>query len=160
METEKIGYDRCEICDSRLDDRQWPKCRSCYRNFEEVSALTNDRETITEEQKRLYLALKARNWEPELEYEDHYAEGKYKTVDIAILSARLFIEVNGSQHTENYEQLRSDLWRSYYSFNNGFLTLSVFNKAINTTEFHRIVNTIDNIAKERKQQITEQKKAG
>jgi very-short-patch-repair endonuclease len=156
MGTESVK--RCEICDSQLENERWPKCLSCYEDSKKISALTKDSETITEEQKRLYLALKAKNWEPELEYEDHYAEGKYKTVDIAILSARLFIEVNGSQHVEDCKQLKKDLWRSHFSFNKGFLTLSVFNKAINTTEFHRIVNVIDRIAKERKRQIIEQEK--
>ncbi|MDR1182362.1 MAG: hypothetical protein LBL13_10345 [Bacteroidales bacterium] len=161
MEAESIK--RCEICDNQLDDgyKQWPKCPSCHANIKEMRALIDDIQErqskkgvtreITPEQKKLYLALKARNWDPELEHED-----EYKTVDIAILAAKLYIEVNGSQHANNPNQLKSDLWRSYYSFRDGFLTLPVFNIALNDAEFHQIVNIINDIAKERKQAIKNQ----
>jgi hypothetical protein len=150
---------RCEICDRQICNgyEHYSKCPSCHENDKNMQILITNIENggtkkITAVQKKLYLALKALNWDPELEYED-----KHKTVDIAILSAKLFIEVNGTQHAENCDQLRKDLWRSHYSFQKVFLTLSVFNKALNSAEFHQIVSAINDIAKERKQQITKQK---
>jgi hypothetical protein len=114
----------------------------------------NEKFSVSEEQINLYLALEAKNWVVELEYKDYYDpkdKSKYKTVDIAILSARLYIEVNGMQHAKDYRQLRSDLWRSYFSFSAGFLTLSVFNEAIQSQdEFHQIVNVINDIAQKRR----------
>jgi very-short-patch-repair endonuclease len=154
--SEVIITKRCEICDRQfnninvttVDGQMW--CRSCSMNKKEMDALIKNikkqqpEKEITLEQQKLYLALKALNWEMELEYKDGH-----KTVDIAILSANLFIEVNGSHHANNSNQLRSDLWRIHSSLKDGFLTLPVFNEALNGTEFHQTVSVINDIAKER-----------
>lgn len=54
----------------------------------------------------------------------------YKTVDLAILSAWVYIEVDGSQHTNNTKQALADLKRTYYSFKKGFLTLHIPNALV------------------------------
>ncbi|MDR0604855.1 MAG: hypothetical protein LBG80_11185 [Bacteroidales bacterium] len=152
---------RCEICDRQfnnininiIDGQMW--CSSCCKNKKKMDALIKNINTqqpkkeITFEQQKLYLALKALNWEMELEYKDGH-----KTVDIAILSANLFIEVNGSHHANDPNQLRSDLWRIHSSLKDDFLTLPIFNKALNGSEFHQTVSIINDIAKERKQAMT------
>jgi hypothetical protein len=157
---------RCEICDRQLvSEKEYHKCFSCYEKYQNTIALVKSirsadgKNNITEEQINLYLALVAKNWEVDLEYKDYYDpkdSSKYKTVDIAILSAKLYIEINGMQHVRDYQQLRSDLWRSYFSFDAGFLTLSVFNDAIKSRdEFHQIVNVINDIARRRKDSINQ-----
>lgn len=148
---------RCEICDRQLvSEKEYRKCFSCYERYQRVLELIKhmNMKKISEEQINLYLALEAKNWDVEIEYKDYYDpkdKSKYKTIDIAILSARLYIEVNGMQHAKDHGQLRSDLWRSYFSFEAGFLTLSVFNESIKSNdEFHFIVDVINDIAKKRK----------
>jgi hypothetical protein len=151
---------RCEICDRQICNgyEHYSICPSCHENDKNIQVLIKNIEKggtkkITAVQKKLYLALKALNWEPEMEYEDGH-----KTVDIAILAANLFIEVNGSQHAENSDQLRRDLWRSHSSLKKGFLTLPVYNMALKDAEFHQIVSAINDIAKERKQALKIEKR--
>jgi len=64
----------------------------------------------TEEATRLYLSLKRRGVPAELEKYDGY-----KTIDIAVVDARVNIEVDGHQHVSNPKQALSDLKRTYFS---------------------------------------------
>jgi len=73
----------------------------------------------------LYDALKARNIDAILEYNDGH-----KTVDIAVLDAKLFIEVDGLQHFTNPEQIMRDFKRSHYSDGDDFRTFYVTNQII------------------------------
>ena len=77
---------------------------------------------------------------------------RFKTVDIAIHSAKLYVEVDGDHHYHDSEQVWSDLWRSFYSSlpTKNFLTLHIPNHLIkNRDSFHRIVDAIKGIAHER-----------
>jgi very-short-patch-repair endonuclease len=60
-----------------------------------------------------------------LEYNDGH-----KTVDIAILDAKLFIEVDGLQHFTKPEQILRDFKRSHYSDGDDFRTFYVTNQII------------------------------
>lgn len=73
----------------------------------------------------LYDALKARNIDAILEYNDGH-----KTVDLAILDAKLFIEVDGLQHFTNPDQILRDFKRSHYSDGDDFRTFYVTNQII------------------------------
>ena len=73
----------------------------------------------------LYEALKTRNIDAILEYNDGH-----KTVDIAVLDAKLFIEVDGLQHFTNPEQIMRDFKRSHYSDGDDFRTFYVTNQII------------------------------
>jgi very-short-patch-repair endonuclease len=75
--------------------------------------------------KLLYDALKTRNIDAVLEYNDGH-----KTVDIAVLDAKLFIEVDGLQHFTNPEQILRDFKRSHYSDGDDFRTFYVTNQII------------------------------
>jgi very-short-patch-repair endonuclease len=75
--------------------------------------------------KLLYDALKSRNVEAILEHNDGH-----KTVDIAVLDAKLFIEVDGLQHFTNPEQILRDFKRSHYSDGDDFRTFYVTNQII------------------------------
>ena len=66
----------------------------------------------------------------ESEFDDH----GFKHVDLAILSARLYIEIDGSQHYEDPFQILSDLKRSHYSDRDGFDTLHIPNTLIDSAE--------------------------
>lgn len=79
----------------------------------------------TEETLKLYFALKERNVPAEIEKNDGY-----KTIDIAVVEAKVNIEVDGQQHNFNPHQALADLKRTYYSFKKGYLTLRIPNTLI------------------------------
>jgi very-short-patch-repair endonuclease len=55
----------------------------------------------------------------------------YKTIDIAVVEAKVNIEVDGMQHKYNSRQALADLKRTYYSFKKGYITLRIPNTLIN-----------------------------
>ena len=148
---------RCSICERTILGK-FSKCGICRSNYQEIKSLIEKRKNtqypITDKQVMLYLALKSNGLEPVLEYKDKYDKdnNRYKTVDIALLKPKIFIEVNGQQHVNKHKQLISDLWRTHYSFNEGYLTLNVFNLAMEEG-FHEIVATLVSIALERSKSI-------
>lgn len=97
----------------------------------------------TEQEDKLYCALISRG----IKAIPHYSDG-HKTVDIAILDARLFIEVDGLQHFTNSEQIMSDFKRYHYSDEDDFSTFYVTNQIID--EFlDDVVNALVKVIKER-----------
>ncbi|MEO5591619.1 MAG: DUF559 domain-containing protein [Chitinophagaceae bacterium] len=68
----------------------------------------------------LYLSLRTRNVPASLEKSD-----AYKTTDIAVIDAKVNIEVDGPQYNSNPGQALSDLERTYASFKKGYLTLRI-----------------------------------
>lgn len=74
----------------------------------------------------LYEALCRRGINAELEYYDGH-----KTVDIAILNAHLYIEVDGIQHFTKPEQIMRDFKRYHFSDGDDFNTFYVTNQIIN-----------------------------
>lgn len=77
--------------------------------------------------KSLYEALCRRGIDARLEHSDGH-----KTVDIAILEAHLYIEVDGIQHFTNPEQIMRDFKRSHFSDGDDFRTFYVTNQIIET----------------------------
>ena len=71
---------------------------------------------------KLYFALKMRSIPAELEKYDGY-----KHVDIAIPDAKIYIEVDGSQHNLNAHQALTDLKRTYHSLLDGYYTIRIPN---------------------------------
>ena len=53
-----------------------------------------------------------------------------KTIDIAVVDAKVNIEVDCHQHVSNPKQVLSDLKRTYFSLQKGFLTLRIPNALI------------------------------
>ena len=54
----------------------------------------------------------------------------YKTIDIAVTEAKVNIEVDGKHHNYNHQQALSDLKRTFYSFQKGYLTLRIPNSLV------------------------------
>ena len=54
----------------------------------------------------------------------------HKTIDIAIPSLKVNIEIDGMQHNYSYKQALADLKRTYYSFKRGYVTLRIPNSLI------------------------------
>lgn len=79
----------------------------------------------SEHSKLLYNALKERGIDVILEYNDGH-----KTVDLAVLDAKLYIEVDGLQHFTDPEQIMRDFKRNHYSDGDDFNTFYVTNQLI------------------------------
>ena len=75
--------------------------------------------------KKLYEALKSKGIDAQIEYFDGH-----KTVDIAILDAHIYIEVDGIQHFTNPKQIMSDFKRYHFSDGDDFNTFYVTNQII------------------------------
>ena len=116
----------CLHCHSYIDEQAYTYSTSnygyelCY-TCQSLINLNNS----TEEATRLYLSLKRRGVPAELEKYDGY-----KTIDIAVVDARVNIEVDGHQHVSNPKQALADLKRTYFSLQKGFLTLRIPNALI------------------------------
>ena len=78
----------------------------------------------TDEAKKLYNALKRKGVPVELEKFDGY-----KHIDIAVVAAKINIEVDGGQH-HNPKQALADLKRTYHSFKKGYFTLRIPNSLV------------------------------
>lgn len=79
----------------------------------------------TEQEKKLFDALVERGVEATLGYNDGH-----KTVDIAVLPAKLYIEVDGLGHFTNPDQIMSDFKRNHFSDGDDFSTFYVTNQII------------------------------
>ena len=115
----------CEIdIDNRVhnysvDNFGIPLCRDCQdwvRHAEEHS---------TPESLTLYFELRKRKVPAELEKFDGN-----KTIDIAVVDAKVNIEVDGQQHNYNPRQALADLKRTYFSFKKGYFTLRIPNSLV------------------------------
>jgi very-short-patch-repair endonuclease len=89
----------------------------------------------------LYGALARRGIESITEYSDGH-----KTVDLAIPSAGLYIEVDGVQHLNNPEQIITDFMRDYYSERDGIFTLHVHNEDLKK-HLNSIANAIADVVR-------------
>jgi very-short-patch-repair endonuclease len=90
-----------------------------------LDVANNDMYTPTEQEKELYDALLKRGIDAILGYNDGH-----KTVDIAILSAKIYIEVDGNQHFTDPKQIISDFYRLHYADIEDFNTFHVPNLVI------------------------------
>jgi len=113
-------------CDIEINVLQYSKsnfgvalCRSCQSK---IKSLKNK---PTPEAINLHAALKKRGVPAELEKFDGY-----KTIDIAITDAMVNIEVDGIHHNFTPSQAMTDLYRTFYSFKKGYLTLRIPNSLI------------------------------
>ncbi|HEX4372924.1 MAG TPA: DUF559 domain-containing protein [Puia sp.] len=94
-------------------------CRSCQIKFK------NLKRPPTQEAKLLFEALRKRGVPAEIEKFDGF-----KRIDIAITEAKVNIEVDGCHHNLSPKQAISDLYRTYFSFKKGYLTLRIPNSLI------------------------------
>ena len=101
-------------------------CSSCYaksknnKNQNKFSVRTNKPEP-TPEAIKLAELLREKGWKVELEKFDGY-----KHIDIAIVKAKVNIEVDGKHHHGKSQALR-DLKRTFYSWNKDYVTLRIPN---------------------------------
>lgn len=84
-----------------------------------------EQRVATPQAKALYDELMRLGVNAELEHYDGH-----KTVDIAVLSAKLYIEVDGLHHFTDPDQIERDFKRFHFSDGDDFSTFYVTNKII------------------------------
>ena len=123
----KLNEFRCTRCDYHLSNKMQAysinlcgyelcyKCQKWYANVEKH---------VTIQSKNLFLALKVRGVNVEMEKYDGF-----KHIDLAITGkkTKLNIEIDGLQHYNDAKQSYSDLLRTYHSFKKGFYTIRLPN---------------------------------
>ncbi len=99
----------------------------------------------TKYQKKLFKALKER--EINCEYE---AYDGYKHVDIAVHTAKLYIEIDGKHHLIDPMQLGKDLKRDEFSSKNGYATTHISNREIEEN-VDSVANALAGVVKQRQE---------
>ena len=112
----------CLHCNSYVDKKVCKQSKTKY-GFElccdcQQKLIASNKGSI--EAARLYLSLRKRSVPAELE-----KFNGYKTIDIAIVDAKVNIEVEGPRQQYKYKQALSDLKQTMYSFQDGYLTLRI-----------------------------------
>jgi very-short-patch-repair endonuclease len=97
----------------------------------------------------LFKQLKRRGVPAELEKWDGN-----KTIDIAVVDAKVNIEVDGGQHNFNADQAMADLFRTLHAFKRGYLTLRVPNSLVKYN-LERTADLITEFLVESKEQLEE-----
>jgi hypothetical protein len=107
----------CDVYNYSSDHFGFPLCRDHQK-----WALQH---TATDHAISLYFALKECGVSAELEKHDGF-----KSIDIAVVKAKVNIEVDGSHHNRDSRQALADLRRTFHSFKKGYFTLRIPNSLI------------------------------
>lgn len=123
------------------DNFGYPLCRDCQ---DWIRSLHDE---TTHESRSLYFELRKRGVPAELEKFDGH-----KTIDIAVVDAKVNIEVDGMQHNYSQKQALADLKRTYFAFKKGYLTLRIPNSLVKNhiEETADLITEILNINKDNK----------
>jgi very-short-patch-repair endonuclease len=130
-----------KVFEFSLENFELPLCIACQGDFKIKSQKSTPLAIA------LYKQLKKRGVPAELEKWDGN-----KTIDIAVVDAKVNIEVDGAQHNFNAEQAMADLYRTLLAFRKGYLTLRIPNSLVK----HNLEKTADLITEfliESKQQM-------
>ena len=99
---------------------------------------------ITKQTRALYEELNKRGVQGKLEYWDGH-----KHIDIAILEAGIFIEIDGMQHFMDPKEIERDFKRNHYSEGDDFNTIHIPNIVIDNY-LERVADAVAKVAKSRK----------
>jgi very-short-patch-repair endonuclease len=102
-----------------LDRYDYSLCVECQANLRDRIRQT------TAHTLALYFLLRKKKIDAQLEKFDGF-----KTIDIAVVKAKINIEVDGSHHNTKHEQALTDLKRTYYAFEKGYYTLRIPNSLV------------------------------
>ena len=114
-----------------LEHYDYALCISCQGKLRDKMKMT------TPHALALYFLLRKKGIAAELEKSDGH-----KTIDIAVVKARLNIEVDGSHHNTKHDQALADLQRTYYAFEKGYFTLRIPNSLLK----NRLIETANYVA--------------
>lgn len=131
----------CLICKNDIDDKVKEYSTKnfgyylCRKHQDFIRGKMD--ESATPHSITLWLELIKRGIRAEVEKFDGY-----KTIDIAVVEAKINIEVDGSHHNRSPKQAIADLRRTYYSFRKGYYTIRIPNSIIET----HLMETADLVA--------------
>lgn len=135
----------CNKCNATITEEEYDYSKRCF------SRPLCRKHQPTKEARELGYLLKNMGWRVEFEKYDGY-----KSIDIAIVDAKVNIEVDGSHHNLQPEQALADLKRTFYSFKKGFLTLRVPNSLVrDETSIQKTAKFIDKFLRESIKQLEE-----
>ena len=153
----------CNKCEKGIEEKEFkfskrrfgrPLCRDCQA--EATPKPHRHREptkpTPTQEEKELYEALQEIGIHCELQKWDGF-----KHIDIAVVKAKVNIEVDGAQHNLEVQQALTDLKRTYHSFNKGYVTLRIPNCLVrNKKVIHETADYIADFIDESEEQLDQE----
>jgi very-short-patch-repair endonuclease len=133
----------CSVCKKTITEKVYQYSMDkfgkalCYEHQNDVQTkyksnhMSKRKQTpsSTPEAKKLGLALRKRGVPVELEKWDGF-----KHIDIAVVEAKVNIEVDGGHHNYSNKQALADLKRTFYSFCKGYLTLRIPNSLVKNEE--------------------------
>jgi very-short-patch-repair endonuclease len=141
-----MGY-YCSVCKETISE-------SVYRYSMDKfgkALCRNHQETVTKQTVELSNALNDKGVNHTLEHNDGF-----KHVDIAIEWAKLYLEIEGSQHLYTPKQMLTDYKRDKYSLKDGFYTIRIPN-AIIENDVRSVAECISDLASLRHREISNQK---
>jgi very-short-patch-repair endonuclease len=112
----------------------------------------NHQKTVTPQALRLSRALNNLDVKHDLEYDDGY-----KHVDIAIESAKLYLELDGTQHAFSPKQMCADDERDRHSQRDGYYTKRISNAWVDQN-VDRLAASIAILVNKRQYEIRENEK--
>jgi len=132
-----VGFLGCALLLETVAHEKIPVRKTNFSQQKCASAM------ITPQARKLSEALTRKGIKNKLEDYDGY-----KHVDISIPWAKLNIEIDGSHHLLNSEQLFSDLERDYFSYNHGKSTIRIPNDFVDFN-VEELADSIAKVARER-----------
>jgi very-short-patch-repair endonuclease len=138
----------CYVCKKTINQKEY----DYSINNNGIALCSNHQKTVTPHALKLSKALNNLRIEHKLEHGDGF-----KHVDIAIEFARLYVELDGSQHVLSPKQMLADDERDKHSLKAGFITKRIPNNAIEM-DVDSVATGIAMLAHKRYKEITEEKK--
>lgn len=139
-----MGY-YCVICKETISKRDYEGSMQ----YNGAPLCVKHQKTVTPQALKLSKALDRFDIKHILEYDDGF-----KHVDIAIEWAKIYIELDGSQHAFSPKQMCADDERDKYSLNDGFVTRRFANIWVDQ-DVDRLALSIATLANKRYREILE-----
>jgi very-short-patch-repair endonuclease len=138
----------CYVCKETINQKEY----DYSTNTNGIALCSNHQKTVTHQALKLSKALNSLRIEHKLEQGDGF-----KHVDIAIEFAKLYVELDGSQHVLSPKQMLADHERDKHSLRAGYITKRIPNNAIDK-DVDSVATGIAMLAHKRYKEITEEKK--
>ena len=138
----------CHVCNETISEPVYDYSRNHFG----AALCMRHQKTVTPQAIKLSNALKNLDVKHKLEYSDGY-----KHIDIAIESAKLYLELDGTQHGFSPKQMCADDERDKYSLRDGFVTKRIPNVWVDQN-VDRLAASIAVLANKRQFEIRESEK--
>ena len=142
-----MGY-YCSVCKETISEKVY---RYSMDRFGKALCM-NHQKTVTPQALKLSKALNEMDVKHTLEYNDGF-----KHVDIAIEWAKIYLELDGSQHGFSPKQMCTDDERDKYSLKDGFVTKRIPNIWIDK-DVDKLALSIATLANKRYREILDNQK--